>query len=612
MLNNSHLSRLIHEQAAKYGQRTALSWRDYEEGVWKPVSWNDFSRLVRLTSVGLLTLGVKVQENVAVFSQNKPEGLYVDFGAFGIRAVTIPFYATSSSAQVAYMVNDAAIRFVFVGEQEQYDTTFSVISVCPTLEKIIIFSRDVVRHENDHLSVYFDEFLAEAEKHKAELTPKVDALTAESTLEDTANILYTSGTTGNSKGVIITHGMYYAAIPENDAVLPLSEKDVILNFLPFTHIFERAWSYLCLAEGARLAINLRPNDVLQSLQEVHPTCMSSVPRFWEKVYQGVMERIETTSALERRLILGALKVGARCWTEYLSKGKTLPPLLRMKYAFYQRTVVKLLRKTLGLENANFFPTAGAAVSPEVEKFVHAAGICMVVGYGLTESTATVSCDFIGKPTTLGSVGRVIGGVEIKFGENDEILLRGKSITPGYYKKEDVTRETIDEDGWFHTGDSGYMKDGELFLKERIKDLFKTSNGKYIAPQMIESKFVIDKFIDQTVIVADKHKFVSALIVPNYDLLRKYAEENGRGALESREALCASPEIHKMIKDRIDLLQQDLAHYEQVKRFILLPKPFTIATGELTNTLKVKRRVVYEKYAKEIEQIYIDAEKETKK
>ena len=561
MLNNSHLSRLIHEQAAKYGQRTALSWRDYEEGVWKPVSWNEFSRLVRLTSVGLLTLGVKVQENVAVFSQNKPEGLYVDFGAFGIRAVTIPFYATSSSAQVAYMVNDAAIRFVFVGEQEQYYTTFSVISVCPTLEKIIIFSRDVVRHENDHLSVYFDEFLAEAEKHKAELTPKVDALTAESTLEDTANILYTSGTTGNSKGVIITHGMYYAAIPENDAVLPLSEKDVILNFLPFTHI---------------------------------------------------LERIERTSALERRLILGALKVGARCWTEYLSKGKTLPPLLRMKYAFYQRTVVKLLRKTLGLENANFFPTAGAAVSPEVEKFVHAAGICMVVGYGLTESTATVSCDFIGKPTTLGSVGRVIGGVEIKFGENDEILLRGKSITPGYYKKEDVTRETIDEDGWFHTGDSGYMKDGELFLKERIKDLFKTSNGKYIAPQMIESKFVIDKFIDQTVIVADKHKFVSALIVPNYDLLRKYAEGNGLGALESREALCASPEIHEMIKDRIDLLQQDLAHYEQVKRFILLPKPFTIATGELTNTLKVKRRVVYEKYAKEIEQIYIDAEKETKK
>ncbi|MDO4930939.1 MAG: long-chain fatty acid--CoA ligase [Bacteroidales bacterium] len=607
MLNNCHLSKLIHEQAAHYGQRTALSWRDYDENRWKPVSWTKFSDYVRTTSVGLLQLGVGVQENIAVFSQNKPECLYVDFGAYGIRAVTIPFYATSSGAQVAYMINDAEIRFIFVGEQEQYDTTMSVMSVCHTLEKVIIFDPKVKRRANDHLSVYFEEFLAAADSARTEFLPTVEARTAEAVPEDVANILYTSGTTGGSKGVILTHGMYHEGFRTNDAVLPLGDKDVILNFLPFTHVFERAWSYLCLAEGARLAVSLRPTDVLQSLQEVHPTCMSSVPRFWEKVYQGVLERLETTSPLERKLIKGALNVGAECWTKYLSKGKPLPLTLHLKNSFYRRTVVKLLLRTLGLERANFFPTAGAAVSPDVERFVHAAGIYMVVGYGLTESTATVSCDHPGKVNSLGSVGRLIDGLEIKFGENEEILLRGKTITPGYYKKEAITKAAIDEEGWFHTGDAGYMKDGELYLKERIKDLFKTSNGKYIAPQMIESKLVIDKYIDQAVIVADKHKFVSALIVPDYVLLEKYAEANGI-AVADRAALCQDERIHQMLAERIETLQQDLANYEKVKRFVLLAEPFTIANGELTNTLKVKRRVVYERYAAQIEKIYADAEK----
>ena len=610
MLNNSHLSKLIHEQARHYGSRTALSWRDYGRDCWVPVSWADFAKQVRRVSVALLRAGVGVQENIAVFSQNKPECLYVDFGAYGVRAVTIPFYATSSGAQVTYMVTDAAVRLLFVGEQEQYDTAFSVVSVCHTLEHIIIFDRSVKRRPTDNVSVYFDDWLkahtdaAEADADNA----RVEALTAAATYADTANILYTSGTTGVSKGVILTHGMYHEGFRVNDAVLPLSDRDVILNFLPFTHVFERAWSYLCLAEGARLAVNLRPNDVLRSLQEVHPTCMSSVPRFWEKVYQGVLERMDEGPVWQRYLIKGALETGARCWTDYLSKCKPLPHALGLKYAFYNRTVIRLLRRMLGLENANFFPTAGAAVSPEVEKFVHAAGIYMVVGYGLTESTATVTCDIPGRPNSLGSVGRLIDGLELKFGEHDEILLRGKTITPGYYKKESITKEAIDADGWFHTGDAGYMKDGELYLKERIKDLFKTSNGKYIAPQMIESKLVIDKYIEQAVIVADKHKFVSALIVPSYDLLRKYAAEHGIDAPD-RRALCNNQAIHQMIADRIETLQQDLAHYEKIKRFILLPEPFTIENGELTNTLKVKRRVVYERYADRIEQIYVEADRE---
>ncbi len=589
-------------QAKNYGESTAMTYRDYEADAWKSISWNSFLQRVEAAAATLLKMGVAVQENVGVFSQNKPECLMIDFAAYNIRAVTIPFYATSSAAQVQYMVNDAKIRFVFVGEQEQYDVAFSIMSICPTLEKIIIFDSKVKRNPGDHLSAYFMDFLREGIDGSQKLEfEKRRALACD---EDTANVLYTSGTTGNSKGVILTHGMYREALRVNDAVLDLTDEDVFLNFLPFTHVFERAWSYLGLAEGAVQAINLRPLDVQKSLREVHPTCMSTVPRFWEKVYQGVLDKINGGSAAERVLISDALKVGSELWEKYTSKNRRAPLWLKMKYAFYSRTIIKVLRKTLGLERAHFFPTAGAAVSPEVERFVHAAGLNMIVGYGLTESTATVSCDRHAMGTTMGSVGRLVDGLEIRFGENNEILLRGKTITPGYYNKVEETMATIDEDGWFHTGDAGYMKDGELFLTERIKDLFKTSNGKYIAPQMIESKLVLDRFIEQAVIVANERKFVSALIVPDFKALETFAEENHIEGIERAE-LCKHPAVKEMMMERIKNLQADLAHYEQIKKFTLLTEPFSIAGGELTNTLKVKRRVVYERYAKEIDLMYAE-------
>ena len=612
MQNNCHLSKLIIEQAKKYGDRTAMSYRDYDKNQWIPISWNKFAHQVKKVSLALLRLGVGVQENVAVFSQNKPETHYVDFGAYGIRATTIPFYATSSGAQVTYMLNDAQVRFLFVGEQTQYDVAFSVISVAQTLERIIIFDPKVQKNPKDHLSVYFSDFLREELQGDLTSLELVYAQRqAEANFDDLCNILYTSGTTGQSKGVMLTYGQYRAALKANDAALPLTENDVFLNFLPYTHVFERGWCYLGFSEGAQQCVNLRPADVQQSMQEVHPTCMSSVPRFWEKVYQAVLEKMENGSFMERKLIKEALEVGERYWCNYKSKCKPAPLGLSLQYKLYDKTIIRLLRKTLGLERANFFPTAGAAVSPEVEKFVHAAGINMIVGYGLTESLATVSCDVPGKPVTLGSVGRLIEGLEIKFGANDEILLRGETITPGYYKKESATKAAIDSDGWFHTGDAGYMKNGELFLRERIKDLFKTSNGKYIAPQMIESKLVLDRYFDQAVIVADQRKFVSALIVPDYKLLERYAAEHGIDC-SSREKLCENPDILHFFTERIDTLQQDLAHYEQIKRFVLLPSPFTMENGELTNTLKVRRRVVYDHYAALVDKIYADAEAEAHK
>lgn len=602
MLQTCPFAVLIHKQAAQYGDKTALSYRDYDDNKWKPVSWNQFAVTVKKVSRALLRLGVEVQENLAVFSQNKPECLYTDFGAYGVRAVTIPFYATSSEAQIKYMVGDAGIRYVFVGEQYQYDTAFRVMPFCHTLQRLIIFDRKVEKNPQDSLSIYFDEFLEMGADDA--LQTEVDKRSAEAELDDIANILYTSGTTGVSKGVILTHRMYAVGVKANDEVLPLSENDVILNFLPFTHVFERAWSYLNLCEGAQLAINLKPADVLQSMQEVHPTCMCSVPRFWEKVYAGVQEKINTSSALQRKLMNEALRVGRKYNVEYCMRGITPPIHLKLRYKFFEKTVIALLKKTLGLERANFFPTAGAAVPPVVEEFVRSAGINMNTGYGLTESTATVSCIHLGLPKTIGSVGRVINGLELKIADNGEVLLRGATITPGYYRKPNATSETIDADGWLHTGDAGYLKDGELFLTDRIKDLFKTSNGKYIAPQMLESKLVVDRYIDQIVVIADQRKFVSALVIPEYGLLKDYAQEKGIAYTDMAD-LCRNASVIQMIMERIETLQQEFAHYEKIKRITLLPVPFSMEKGELTNTLKIKRPVLNEHYAAEIEAMYAE-------
>ena len=602
MQTNTHLAKLIHDQAKKYGDREVLIYKDFGGKEWKSCSWNQFSNTVKVVSNALLNLGVKVQENIGVFSQNSIQYLFCDFGAWGIRAVTIPFYATSSEQQIQFMVSDAKMRFLFVGEQDQYDKARRVFSTCQTLERIIVFDRAVSISAQDANAMYFDDFLKLGENLPRQT--EVDALTEQASMDDIANILYTSGTTGDSKGVILTCGQYYAAMEANNKCVPVGEKDRVLNFLPFTHIFEKGWKILCLTEGAKLIVNTYPLEVQQSMRETHPTCMSSVPRFWEKVYMGVLEQIEKASAPKRKLFQHALKVGKKHNIDYLSKGKRPPLALHLEYEMLNKTVFSLVRKELGLENAHFFPTAGATVNPKVEEFVHAIGINMVVGYGLTESLATVSCNHLGEPYTVGGVGIPIEGIDIKISDEGEVLLKGPTITIGYYNREDLTKAAFTDDGYFKTGDSGYLKDGELFLKERIKDLYKTSNGKYIAPQMIESKLLVDKYIDQIAIIADQRKFVSALIIPVYSLLEEYAREH-QIPFESREQLCADPKINEMMKDRIDTLQQQLAHYEQIKRFTLLPNHFSMERGELTNTLKIKRRVLNENYRKEIDAMYAE-------
>lgn len=600
MQTNCHLSVLIHEQAKKYGSKPALTFRDFGSLNWRSVTWNYFSAIVKQVSNALLNLGVKVQENIGVFSQNAVQYLYTDFGAFGIRAVTVPFYATSSEEQIRFMIHDAEIRILFVGEQEQYDKAHRILPSCPTLERIIVFDSSVRIVPGDPNAIYFDDFLKLGENYPRQT--EVEKLYAEASFDDICNILYTSGTTGDSKGVILTHGQYHAAFEANHRSVPVTENDVIMNFLPYTHVFERGWAILCLTEGARLIINTYPKEIQQSLRETHPTCMSSVPRFWEKVYVGVKAKIDNAGKAKKMLFKKALDVGRRYNIEYLSHGRRPPVHLKAEYTFYNKLLFSIIRKQLGLENAHFFPTAGATVSPEVEEFIHSIGINMMVGYGLTESLATVSNDHLGEPYTIGSVGRPIFSIEVKIGENDEILLKGPTITPGYYKRDDLTKASFDEDGFFHTGDAGYMRDGELFLKDRIKDLFKTSNGKYIAPQLIESKLLVDKYVEQIAVIADQRKFVSALIVPTFELLEEYAADMGIKA-DSREQLCADPRIVRMMEERMETLQQGLASYERIKRFTLLARPFSMENGELTNTLKIRRNVLAKNYAAEIDEMY---------
>ena len=595
-----HLSVLVHRRAEKYGDKVALKYRDYETSQWIPITWNQFSQTVRQVANALVELGVQEEENIGIFSQNKPECLYVAFGAFANRAVTIPLYATSSPAQAQYIINDAQIRYIFVGEQFQYDAAFSVFGFCQSLQQLIIFDRAVVRDPRDMTSIYFDEFL-ETGKGLPN-NDIVEERTSRASDDDLANILYTSGTTGEPKGVMLHHSNYMEAFRIHDIrLVDMSDQDVSMNFLPLTHVFEKAWTYLCIHKGVQICINLRPVDIQTTIKEIRPTLMCSVPRFWEKVYAGVQEKIAQETGLKKAMMLDAIRVGKIHNIDYLRKGKTPPLMNQLKYKFYEKTVYALLKKTIGIENGNFFPTAGAAVPDEICEFVHSVGINMLVGYGLTESTATVSC-FLNQGYEIGSVGTVMPDVEVKIGDENEILLRGKTITKGYYKKAEATAAAIDKDGWFHTGDAGYLKGDQLYLTERIKDLFKTSNGKYVSPQALETKLAIDRYIDQIAIIADQRKFVSALIVPVYGFVKDYAKEKGI-EYKNMEELLQHPKILGLFRARIDTLQQQFAHYEQVKRFTLLPEPFSMERGELTNTLKLKRPIVAKNYKEVIDKMY---------
>lgn len=595
-----HFAELIHRQAEKYGNRTALKHRDNATGKWLKISWREFSDKVMLTAKAMAEFGIKVQENIGVYSQNMPQCLYTDFGAYGNRVVSIPMYATNSPGQIEYIINDAKIRTLFVGEQLQYNNAFKVQKDSKYLERLVVFDPAVKMNPEDKTSIYFDDFLRLGDNAHAESTVKIRM--TEAVPEDLATIIYTSGTTGESKGVMLPHSCYLEAMRIHDVRLPLvTDKDLSMSFLPMTHIFEKAWCYYCLHKGVTIAINQDPKMIQKTLPEIHPTLMCNVPRFWEKVYAGVHEKINSASPAMKKIFLDAIETGRKYNLEYKNKGIPAPCSLKLKFQFYNKTVFTLLKKVLGIERGRFFPVAGAPLSDTINEFLQSVNIPIAYGYGLSETTATV-CFYPEIGFQFGSIGEVMPGVQVKIDpRNNEILVKGKTVMSGYYNKPEETKRAFTEDGFFRTGDAGRLEGNTLFFTERIKDLYKTSNGKYIAPQAIEMVMSGDNYIEQIAVIGDQRKFVSALIVPAYPLLEKYAGEKGI-SFESREELVKNKDIIRFIEARVEEHQKNLASYEKIKRFTLLPEPFMMGC-ELTDTLKLRRPVVLQKYATEIEAMY---------
>ena len=600
-MTSLHFSKLIQQQADKYGDKIAYRHKNEKTDVWISTSWKQFSQKTHIAAKAFAKIGVKIQENVAICSQNKPEILISEFALFANRAVSVPLYATSSTSQIKYIVNEAEISLLLIGEQEQYDTTYPLLKNNRFLNQIIIFDNSVKLHVDDSTSIYFDEFLRLGELAENEDLIKERINNANE--DDLANLIYTSGTTGVPKGVMISHGNYIEAMRIHEIRLKdMTEKDISVCFLPLTHIFEKTWSFFCLYTGVQIEFNLRPIEIQKTLQEVRPTLMCSVPRLWEKIYAGVQEKMEKAGFLSRFLMKQAVRIGRKRNLDYARLELKVPLRIEIGYQIFDKLVFQKLKKAIGIENGNFFPVAGAPLADHLNEFFHSCGIEIRYGYGLTETTASVSTYFK-KGFVIGSVGVEMPGLEVKSGDENEIMVKGKTIMKGYYKKPEETAMVMTVDGWFKTGDAGTLSEnGVLTMTERIKDLIKTSNGKYVAPQALELKIGEDKFIDQIAVIGDEKKFITALIIPAYEAIKEYAAAK-QIKFQTVEELIKHNSIHQLLGERINERQKDFSGYEQVKRFTLLPYPFTLEGGELTNTLKLKRKMILQKYSSQIEEMY---------
>ncbi len=583
---------IIHKNVEKHGIKAAIGFKKKEAG-WKELSWKKFSEIIYKTANALKEAGVQEHDKVAIYSDNSSEWMIFDLAAMSIGAVTVPIYSTNNAEQAEYIIKDSDSKIILVGDQAQYDACLELLQKEDNRLQTIIISKKAVWIKKEFSSFYLEDFIAKLSS-KLEICKKED--------EDVATLIYTSGTTGTPKGVMLTHGNFIKAFDAHFEFFKFKnfEEELSLAFLPLSHVFERSWSLLCLYGGARVYFLEDPKNIAKALEEVKPTMMCAVPRFFQKIYAGVLEKAEEGSSLKKKIFNWAREIGWQT-AELKRNEKEIPFGLKIKETFAEMLVFSKIKERMG-GRLWFLPCGGASLSPEVTKFFESVGIHVTVGYGLTETTATLTL-FPLTHFEHGTSGKALPGVEIRIGENDEIQARGNGIMKGYYNKPEETQKVFTEDGWFKTGDAGKIDEkGNLTITDRLKDLMKTSNGKYIAPQQIENLLTNNNFIQQIVLIAEARQFVSALIVPNFEFLQDFIKKNNIPFNNWAEVVKNEKVIH-FYKEKIQELQSHLSDFEKVKKFTLMPAEFEINSGEITPTLKIKRNVVLKKYADVIEKMY---------
>ncbi len=587
-----HIGQMITEKIAEYSNNTALRFKDKD--AWKTLTYAEFGDKINRLACALIKANVQRGDKVAIYSHNRYEWAVSDFACILAGAVSVPIYATNTKEQAQYIVKDAGIKLMFVGDSTQYENVAAIQSEGVSIQ---IISYDSSIKIDPVIASHFDEFIQidSTDTYTAELKTRQGEINR----DDMTTIIYTSGTTGNPKGVMLSHGNLFHQFAAVDANFTVSNKDTSLCFLPLSHVYERMWSYYVYLKGAVHTYLADPKLVIETMQEIKPTAMVSVPRLYEKIYAAVMNSQENASKIKKMLFSKAIKVGAEYNTLFYNK-QSIGPGLKFKYKIFDRIVLSKIRAVVGGEK-NFFSAGGAPLEKTIEEFFLACGLLVCQGYGLTETSPMVSYNTPGA-FKFGTVGKLVPDCEVRIADNGEIQVKGPQVMLGYYNNPEATAESI-VDGWFKTGDVGeFDSDGYLKITDRIKDLIITSGGKNIAPLNIETLVGKDFYIEQIIAIGDKRKFISALIVPAFEGLEEWARKK-KIQYSSTKELIDHPKVTDFFRKRIDLHSKLLAQYETIKKFKLLRKPFTMEAGEITPTLKLKRKQINEKFKALIDSMY---------